>query len=152
MLREESQHKHLLRSRLLGIWESAIKLMIEPAQAVVAQYPSIFKSAMLVGDVVRLYEQSTNACCFSYLHAYMINLPETLFTTSAKCDVMPLHTLFRKPVCRRGSASSFKALCIMHSTIGKAVHFLSSSSSRFTNVYGLSKITSNRLLQSICTG
>ena len=56
MLREESQKKHLLRSRLILVWEGGIKPMIEPAQAVVAQYPSIFKSAMLVGDVVRLYE------------------------------------------------------------------------------------------------
>ena len=28
--------------------------MIEPFQAVIAQLPSIFKSAMLVGDVVRI--------------------------------------------------------------------------------------------------
>ena len=55
-LREESQHKHLLRSRLLGVWEGGIKTMIEPLQAVIAQLPSIFKSAMLVGDVVRHYE------------------------------------------------------------------------------------------------
>ena len=56
MLREESQNKHLLMSKLMWAWEGGIKLMIEPLQAVIAQLPSLFKSAMLVGDVVRLYE------------------------------------------------------------------------------------------------
>ena len=56
MLREESQNKHLLRSKLIFVWEGGMKRMIEPLQAVTAQLPSIFKSAMLVGDVVRIYE------------------------------------------------------------------------------------------------
>ena len=54
MLREESQNKHLLRSKLIWVWEGGMKFMIEPVQAVIAEYPSIFKSAMLVGDVVRI--------------------------------------------------------------------------------------------------
>ena len=54
-LREESQHRHFLRSKLLGVWEGSIQMMIAPFQAVTAQFPSIFKSAMLVGDVVRLH-------------------------------------------------------------------------------------------------
>ena len=53
-MREESPNKHFLRSRLIWAWEGCIRLMVEPAQAVIAQLPSIFKSAMLVGDVVRI--------------------------------------------------------------------------------------------------
>ena len=53
--------------------------MIEPLQAVTAQLPSLLKSAMLVGDVVRHMSIYCNACSSSYLHAYMINLPETLY-------------------------------------------------------------------------
>lgn len=34
--------------------EGGIKPMVEPLQAVIAQHPSLFKSAMLGGDVVRL--------------------------------------------------------------------------------------------------
>ena len=55
-LREESQHRHFLRSKLILVWDGSIKYMIEPLQAVTAQLPSIFKSAMLVGDVVRLHD------------------------------------------------------------------------------------------------
>ena len=57
-LREESQHRHFLRSKLILVWESSVKLMIEPLQAVTAQLPSVFKSAMLVGDVVRIDERT----------------------------------------------------------------------------------------------
>ena len=57
-MRDESQHKHLLRSRLIWAWEASMKSMIEPLQAVIAEYPSIFKSAMLVGDVVRIDEHT----------------------------------------------------------------------------------------------
>jgi hypothetical protein len=66
MLREESQHKHLLRSRLIGVWEGNIKSMIEPLQAVIAQLPSIFKSAMLVGDVVRIDEHTMHLYTLRY--------------------------------------------------------------------------------------
>ena len=80
MLREESQNKHLLRSRLIWVWEGNIKPMIEPLQAVIAQLPSIYKSAMLVGDVVRIYMSIySNDCLYSYLRAYMMSLPETLY-------------------------------------------------------------------------
>ena len=57
-LREESQHRHLLRSKLVWVWEGSMKFMIEPLQAVTAQLPSVFKSAMLVGDVVRIDERT----------------------------------------------------------------------------------------------
>ena len=67
MLREESQNKYLLRSRSFWVWEGNIKGLVEPFQAVVAQYPSLFKSAMLVDDVVRLYEQYSNAWPYSDL-------------------------------------------------------------------------------------
>ena len=66
-LREESLNKHLLRSRLFGTWEGSMNIMIEPLQAVSAQFPSIFKSAMLVGDVVRLHEHILQ-CLSSCLH------------------------------------------------------------------------------------
>ena len=65
-MREESQHKHLLRSRLVWVWEGGIKSMIEPLQAVVAEYPSIFKSAMRVGDVVRIDEYTMHLYTLYY--------------------------------------------------------------------------------------
>ena len=66
-MREESPNKHLLRSRLSWVWEGSIKFMVEPAQAVTAQLPSLFKSSMLVGDVVGIYAPITNAFLYSHL-------------------------------------------------------------------------------------
>ena len=73
-MREESQNKHILRSKLIWAWEGSIKLMVEPLQAVTAQLPSIFKSAMLVGDVVRIDDHTMHPT-----HCATINLPETLY-------------------------------------------------------------------------
>ena len=73
-LREESQHRHFLRSKLILVWDGSIKYMIEPLQAVTAQLPSIFKSAMLVGDVVRIDDHTMHPT-----HCATINLPETLY-------------------------------------------------------------------------
>lgn len=53
-LREESPHRHLLRSSLQLVWDSGLKLTMEPAQAIMSDFPSLFESAMLVGDVVGL--------------------------------------------------------------------------------------------------
>ncbi|KAL7533852.1 hypothetical protein ACHAXR_005484 [Thalassiosira sp. AJA248-18] len=54
-LREESPNRHSIRSRLSLIWEGGLRAVMEPAQAIIAIYPSLYDSAMLVGDVVSLW-------------------------------------------------------------------------------------------------
>ena len=65
-MKEESQNNHLLRSRLIWVWEGSIRLMIEPFQAVIAEHPIVFKSAMLVGDVVRIVEHTMHLYTLYY--------------------------------------------------------------------------------------
>ena len=40
--------------------------MIEPFQAVIAEHPIVFKSAMLVGDVVRIVEHTMHLYTLYY--------------------------------------------------------------------------------------
>ena len=53
-LREKSPNRHQLRSRLARVWDSSLKAVFEPAQAVTSVFPSLFESAMLTGDVVSI--------------------------------------------------------------------------------------------------
>lgn len=54
-LREESTNKHALRSLLCVAYEGSLKFMIEPTQAVLSLFPSLFDSAMLAGDIVSVF-------------------------------------------------------------------------------------------------
>ena len=53
-LRDESPNKHVLRGRLCHQWETTLRTAVEPVQAVLTLYPSIYDSAMISGDVVRV--------------------------------------------------------------------------------------------------
>ena len=84
MLRESSSTKHLLRSRLYLQWEGGITVMIEPLQAVIAEYPSVFESAMLVGDVVRNIICVYNAFLCAHPMLTMKSLLKTLYDCFSK--------------------------------------------------------------------
>ncbi|KAL9184820.1 hypothetical protein ACHAXT_002597 [Thalassiosira profunda] len=47
----ESPQKHLLRSRLCNELWGTLKLLREPVQAVTAEFPEMYRSAMLSGDI-----------------------------------------------------------------------------------------------------
>ena len=54
-LREESPNKHRIKSRLGWEWETNLKMLVEPAQAVSSTFPSLYESAMLVVSYYLLY-------------------------------------------------------------------------------------------------
>ena len=78
--------------------------MFEPVQAVISEYPSLFKSAMLVGDVVRMHTKgplATLLVSFLFLISYL--------SLAGECNDVPLYTMCgRSSRHRRGFRSSFK--------------------------------------------